>query len=146
MAGTTGLGTSPLNPYHLLIPRCNPIKAGLLKRLWLRSRATVPTPTATETKTAWQGVLRKARIEDLHFHDLRHTFVSHFAMKGGNLYALAKIVGAQQPEMTLDRHAHLAGVRQRAAAGDGRTGLRSETRMRWDGRHGAWLRFSKYRR
>jgi integrase len=63
---------------------------------------------ARDTKTAWARVLRLARIEDFRFHDLRHTFASHFAMKGGNIYALAKILGHSNPKMTLDRYAHLS--------------------------------------
>jgi len=63
---------------------------------------------ALDTKTAWKRVLRLARIEDFRFHDLRHTFASHFAMKGGNLYALAEILGHSSPKMTLDRYTHLS--------------------------------------
>jgi len=62
----------------------------------------------TETKTPWTPVLRLAKIDDFRFHDLRHTFASHFAMKGGNIYALAKILGHSNPKITLDRYAHLS--------------------------------------
>jgi integrase len=62
----------------------------------------------SDVKKAWRRALRRARIEDFHFHDLRHTFASHFAMKGGNIYALAKILGHSSPKMTLDRYAHLS--------------------------------------
>ncbi len=61
-----------------------------------------------DVKTAWRRVLRLARIEAFRFHDLRHTFASHFAMKGGNLYALAKILGHSNPKITMDRYAHLS--------------------------------------
>jgi integrase len=63
---------------------------------------------ATDTKTAWKRVLRLARIEDFHFHDLRHTFASHFAMKDGNLFALAGILGHEDATMTLKRYTHLS--------------------------------------
>lgn len=63
---------------------------------------------AADTKTAWRRALRLARIEDFRFHDLRHTFASHFAMSGGDLYALAKILGHSNPKMTIDRYAHLS--------------------------------------
>jgi integrase len=49
-------------------------------------------------------------IEDFCFHDLRHTFASHFAMKVGNIYALAVILGHANPKMTLDRYAKLSPV------------------------------------
>jgi integrase len=46
----------------------------------------------------------KTRIR---FHDLRHTFASHFMMKGGNLYDLQKILGHTSSKMT-ERYAHLS--------------------------------------
>jgi integrase len=63
---------------------------------------------ASQIKTAWRRALRLARIEGLRFHDLRHTFASHFAMRRGDLYALAKILGHSNPKITLDRYAHLS--------------------------------------
>ncbi len=41
------------------------------------------------------------------FHDLRHTFASHWVMKGGDLFKLQKILGHQSVVMT-QRYAHLA--------------------------------------
>jgi integrase len=63
---------------------------------------------AKDIKTAWHRALRVAQIEDFRFHDLRHTFASHFAMRHGDLYALAKILGHSNPKITLDRYAHLS--------------------------------------
>jgi integrase len=63
---------------------------------------------ASQIKTAWRRALRLARIEGFRFHDLRHTFASHFAMRRGDLYALAKILGHSNPKITLDRYAHLS--------------------------------------
>jgi integrase len=62
----------------------------------------------SDVKKAWRQALRRAKIEDFRFHDLRHSFASHFAMKGGNIYALAKILGHSNPKMTLDRYAHVS--------------------------------------
>jgi integrase len=72
-----------------------------------RDRAGAPA-SVSDVKKAWRAALRRARIDDFRFHDLRHTFASHFAMKGGNIYALAKILGHASPKMTLDRYAHLS--------------------------------------
>lgn len=41
------------------------------------------------------------------FHDLRHTFASHWMMKGGDIYRLQSILGHQSIEMT-QRYAHLS--------------------------------------
>ena len=51
--------------------------------------------------------LKAAGITAFHFHDLRHTFASHFIMKTGNLPALQKILGHATPMMT-QRYAHLS--------------------------------------
>ena len=62
----------------------------------------------SDVKKAWRTALLRARIEGFDFHDLRHTFASHVAMKGGNVYALAKMLGHANPKMTIDRYAHLS--------------------------------------
>ena len=62
---------------------------------------------ALDTKTSWRTCLRRARIEDFRFHDLRHCFASHHVMKGGDVYALARILGHSNPLVTIDRYAHL---------------------------------------
>jgi integrase len=41
------------------------------------------------------------------FHDLRHTFASHWVARGGDLFKLQKILGHQSVQMTM-RYAHLA--------------------------------------
>jgi integrase len=58
-----------------------------------------------------QRAFRNARIRagmpDLHFHDLRHTFASHWVMSGGDLYVLKDILGHKSIVMT-QRYAHLS--------------------------------------
>jgi integrase len=58
-------------------------------------------------RTAFEGALREAKIEAFRFHDLRHTFASHFMMSTGDLPALQKILGHATLAMTM-RYAHLA--------------------------------------
>ncbi|HVZ35110.1 MAG TPA: site-specific integrase, partial [Polyangiaceae bacterium] len=41
------------------------------------------------------------------FHGLRHTFASHWMMRGGNIFKLQKILGHQSTAMT-ERYAHLS--------------------------------------
>jgi len=43
----------------------------------------------------------------VNFHTLRHTFASHFVMRGGSLVKLQVILGHASIKMTL-RYAHLA--------------------------------------
>ena len=65
-------------------------------------------------RTAFERACREAKIEDFRFHDLRHTFVSHFMMSTGDLPALQKILGHATLAMTM-RYAHLAQAHLRKA-------------------------------
>ena len=55
----------------------------------------------------FKETLKKAGIPSCRFHDLRHTFASHFIMRIGNLPALQRILGHASARMT-QRYAHLA--------------------------------------
>lgn len=55
----------------------------------------------------WLKSLKIAEIENLHWHDLRHTFASRLVMKGVDLYTVSKLMGHHSLEMT-ERYAHLA--------------------------------------
>lgn len=56
---------------------------------------------------AFKRALRKARIYDFRFHDLRHTFASHLAMNRTPLQMIQKLLGHKSPAMTT-RYAHLS--------------------------------------
>ncbi|MGH9712909.1 MAG: tyrosine-type recombinase/integrase [Candidatus Acidiferrales bacterium] len=60
-----------------------------------------------DVKVSFGQVLRDAAITNFRFHDLRHTFASHYMMSGGNLYTLAKILGHKDIKMT-QRYADLS--------------------------------------
>lgn len=51
--------------------------------------------------------LTRSKILDFRFHDLRHTFASHFVMRTCDLVTLQKILGHQSPRMT-QRYANLS--------------------------------------
>jgi integrase len=55
----------------------------------------------------WLKYLAAAGIENLRWHDLRHTFASRLVMKGVDLYTVSKLMGHHSLEMT-ERYAHLA--------------------------------------
>ncbi len=59
------------------------------------------------TRVVFHRCLARAEIKGLKFHDLRHTFASHWVLKGGDLYRLQRVLGHQSIELT-QRYAHLA--------------------------------------
>lgn len=54
----------------------------------------------------WRG-MKEAQVSKIRFHDLRHTYASHFMMNGGNIYDLQKILGHSDVQTTM-RYVHLA--------------------------------------
>ena len=63
---------------------------------------------------SFQASLKKAGIEDFRFHDLRHTFASHFIMRKGSLKDLQEILGHKTMTMTM-RYAHLSQEHKKKA-------------------------------
>ncbi|MBN1684839.1 MAG: site-specific integrase, partial [Gammaproteobacteria bacterium] len=63
-------------------------------------------------KRPFATALTKAGITDFKFHDLRHTFASHFVMNGGDLLALKDILRHSSLKMVM-RYAHLASAHKR---------------------------------
>jgi hypothetical protein len=46
-------------------------------------------------------------MKSIRIHDMRHTFASHYAMHGGDMYVLKELLGHQDLKTTM-RYAHLA--------------------------------------
>ena len=65
-------------------------------------------------KTAFNAALRRASIDDFRFHDLRHTFASHFIMRGGDLKSLQELLGHADIKTTM-RYAHLSKAHKEKA-------------------------------
>ena len=65
---------------------------------------------------AWQTVRKRAKLEDVRLHDLRHSFASRALALGESLPVIGKLLGHTQVETTA-RYAHLArdSVRESAA-------------------------------
>jgi integrase len=55
---------------------------------------------------SFEDLLKRAKISNFRFHDMRHTFASWYMMNGGDLYELAKILGHSNIKMT-ERYAKL---------------------------------------
>jgi len=55
----------------------------------------------------FEKMVKKAKIKDFKFHDLRHTFASWLVMRGVNLKTVQELLGHKSFNMTL-RYSHLA--------------------------------------
>ena len=56
-------------------------------------------------RRSFRVALGKAKIENFHFHDLRHTFATRLVQAGVDLYKVQRLLGHKSPIMT-QRYAH----------------------------------------
>lgn len=64
-----------------------------------------PTEPRRRYQYVWTDFLKRAGIENLRMHDLRHTHATWMANSGADLALIQKALGHKQPRMTL-RYAH----------------------------------------
>lgn len=87
-------------------------------KIWLDQTAEInsqylfPSPTnkvkpVQSVKNAWTKLRADAKIENFHWHDLRHDFASRLVMKEVSLYAVQKLLGHKKVDQTM-KYAHLA--------------------------------------
>jgi integrase len=60
-----------------------------------------------DLRSPWEAAIKKAEIEDFHFHDLRHSAASYLAMNGASLAEIAEVLGHKTLQM-VKRYAHLS--------------------------------------
>jgi integrase len=72
--------------------------------LVFRSKAGTPIESG-HLRRSFRLALKKAGIEDFHFHDLRHTFATRLVQAGIELYKVQRLLGHKSPMMT-QRYAH----------------------------------------
>ncbi len=60
-----------------------------------------------DVKHGFTSACKRAGITDFRFHDLRHTYASHLAMRGVHIRALQELLGHKTLAMT-QRYSHLA--------------------------------------
>jgi len=66
------------------------------------------TPFDHSNVTKWfKRDMKIAGVKRIRFHDLRHTYASHFMMNGGEIYVLQAILGHSDIKTT-ERYAHLS--------------------------------------
>lgn len=60
-----------------------------------------------DLRTPWETAVKKAELQDFHFHDLRHSAASYLAMNGASLAEIAEVLGHKTLQM-VKRYAHLS--------------------------------------
>lgn len=84
----------------------NNVVLGLFKAMH-KKESTGLVLNTTNLKRDFNSALKKAKIENCTIHDLRHTFASHLALKGIDIYTISQLMGHSDIKMT-QRYAHLA--------------------------------------
>jgi integrase len=74
---------------------------------WIVPSASRKNAHLNNPTKPWALIRKAAEIEDVHLHDLRHTFASWAASGGTTLYIVADMLGHRQASTTT-RYAHLA--------------------------------------
>jgi len=69
------------------------------------SRANPGKPI--DIRTPWWTALKRANIQDFHWHDLRHSAASYLAMNGATLAEIAEVLGHKTLAM-VKRYSHLS--------------------------------------
>ncbi|PYX73928.1 MAG: hypothetical protein DMG72_11800, partial [Acidobacteria bacterium] len=119
----------------------NSIAMAALQHLWPAAKQrpdgriflSIRGDEALEGNRHWfNAALRDARIEDFHWHDLRHTFASRLVMAGVNLRTVQELMGHKSIQMTC-RYVHLAPSHnldavERLATMAGSQGVATDTR------------------
>ncbi len=101
-------------------PREIPISETVFKTLSkIKDRGIYVFPSRSgerrkDLRTAFSKALKRAKIKEIRFHDLRHTFASHLVMSGVDLLTVKELLGHKSIDMTL-RYAHLSPSHKRNA-------------------------------
>lgn len=66
-----------------------------------------PPEHLTRLESSWNNARKKAGLDDLRIHDLRHSFASFLVNSGRTLYEVQQLLGHANMKMT-QRYAHLA--------------------------------------
>lgn len=85
----------------------NSVVRNALKSLPVRLDQLLLFPNCRNVSQRFKALTRKAGIDDLHLHDLRHTFASRLAMAGVQLLTIKELMGHRSVEMAL-RYSHLS--------------------------------------
>lgn len=69
--------------------------------------SAVNTNNPVDLRTPWETILKRAKISDFRFHDLRHTSASYMAMNGATTLEIKEALGHKSTAMA-ERYSHLS--------------------------------------
>jgi integrase len=87
-----------------------PINNTVMDLLKVLAPGRTPSGRVLDTcnlKREWEEAIEASGTTNCRIHDLRHTFASHLAMKGIDLFTISQLLGHADIKMT-QRYAHLA--------------------------------------
>ncbi len=96
--------TIPVNETVLRVLKEKSKVRSLASDLVFCSKAFTPMESG-HLRRSFRLALSKAKIEEFHFHDLRHTFATRLVQRGIDLYKVQQLLGHKSPIMT-QRYAH----------------------------------------
>lgn len=96
--------TIPVNETVLRVLKEKARVRSLASDLVFCSKAFTPMESG-HLRRSFRLALSKAKIEEFHFHDFRHTFATRLVQAGIDLYKVQQLLGHKSPIMT-QRYAH----------------------------------------
>ncbi len=96
--------TIPINQTVMALLKEKGKVRSLKTNLVFRSSAHTPI-NKDNLRRAFTLAVTRTKIEDFHFHDLRHTFATRLIQQGVEIYKVQRLLGHKSPIMT-QRYAH----------------------------------------
>jgi integrase len=78
---------------------------------------TVGTPTARQNlaRRSFKPLIRAAKVPNLRFHDMRHTFATLMLKNRADLNTVSRMLGHSSVKITLDVYGHVVPGMQKEA-------------------------------
>ena len=111
-AGTRTIHLSPSTAALLRERKKTALTEWIFPHPWKPEQPTRPSAAYERMKV----LLKEARLPDLRFHDLRHTFATHALTSVVDVKTLSGILGHTRAAFTLDTYTHTTGDMQKRAA------------------------------
>ncbi len=128
------------------IPMTEAVKAALLKRRIKKQSETWVFPGDSgkpfNFRKAFETARKKAGLNDLRVHDLRHTFASHLCMSGADIMTVKELLGHSSLKMT-ERYSHLTDYHKAQAVAMLEKSLPFATTVLLAGKQGQTQEFDK---